>query len=257
MVQVPCRYWETPAIPPWSRLFRTCLKQLARPDAILVVSAHYETETTTISGTAVPDMIFDYYGFPDPAYQLRYAAPGAPDLASEIAAKLNAKNIDCAVDNERGLDHGTFVPLLLMYPDADIPVMQLSIANDLDPQKHIAIGQALSTLSKKNILVLGSGMSFHNMKAYRDITPDNKNAGLLFNSWLTETLTSPAFEADNRFKRLTEWQNAPESRFAHPREEHLLPLHVCAGLGFELDRKATLFFEDDLLGYRTLGALWT
>ena len=147
--------------------FMTALpEKLHRPDAILVISAHWEEHVPTLLGAEYPPMFYDYYGFPEEAYKITYPAPGNPELVSRISALLAENNMLPKIDTTRGFDHGLFIPLKLMYPEADIPSIQLSLIRGLDPAMHIALGKALGSLMQENILVIGSGFSFHNMNAF-------------------------------------------------------------------------------------------
>ena len=235
--------------------FMTALPaQLSRPEAILVVSAHWEESAATLTGAAAPEMFYDYYGFPEQAYQITYPAPGNPELASRIAALLQENNINVRIDPKRGYDHGLFIPLKLMYPQADIPCLQLSLLRGLNPSAHIALGKALRALNAENILVIGSGFSFHNMQGFAwggngGADPAND----AFQTWLIETCSGSALTQPERETRLVEWQKAPSARYCHPREEHLLPLHVCFGMA---EKPAKLIFDDRILGKRSVGFLW-
>ena len=140
--------------------------RLPRPDAILVISAHWEESTATLIGAPNPVMFYDYYGFPAKAYEIKYPAPGSPELANRIAGLLIENKIPARIDPQRGFDHGLFIPLKMMYPQADIPSLQLSLLRGLNPVAHIALGKALRQLAKENILVIGSGFSFHNLKLF-------------------------------------------------------------------------------------------
>jgi 4,5-DOPA dioxygenase extradiol len=228
-------------------------KKLHKPEAILVISAHWEEQVPTLLGAENPPMFYDYYGFPEETYEITYPAPGNPELVNRIVALLSEKNIPSQIDPRRGFDHGLFIPLKLMYPEADIPSIQLSLIRGLDPAAHIALGKALSSLMQENILVVGSGFSFHNMGAFSwqglD-APDPANDA--FQDWLIETCTGSHTE-EAREKRLVEWEKAPSARYCHPREEHLLPLHVCQGIG---GTSAELIFDDKILGKRSIGFLW-
>ncbi len=229
---------------------------LPRPSTILVVTAHWEEDIATISTSLAPGMLYDYSGFPPETYQFKYAAPGNPDLAQRVAALLERAGIESRFDSQRDYDHGTFVPLMLMYPRADIPVVQLSLTRNLDPKKHIALGRALAPLREQGVLILGSGMSFHNMRAF--FSPDKTIRGRseLFDSWLTDTLTHPGFNLHERDARLVDWQSAPEARFCHPREEHLLPLHVCFGAGSAASPVARKVFTGFLFNTKIAAFLW-
>ena len=227
--------------------------QLTRPDAILVVSAHWEEREATLLSAPNPPMFYDYYGFPPEAYEITYPAPGSPELAARISALLTNKGIPSRLDPQRGFDHGLFIPLKMMYPQADIPCLQLSLLRGLNPVAHLALGRALRTLSNENILVIGSGFSFHNMQAFSweaDDRPDAANDA--FQDWLIQTITTPMAE-DEREQRLVEWEKAPAARYCHPREEHLLPLHVCQGMA---GQPGKLIFDDKILGKRAVAFLW-
>ena len=195
-----------------------------RPQAVLVVSGHWETDGFAFSGAEHPALIYDYYNFPPHTYQLRYEVPGAPALAARAAALLAAAGIEAAVDPARGLDHGVFVPLMVALPDADIPVVEMSVDRGLDPALHLAAGRALASLRDEGVLILGSGMSFHNMRGYGD--PRFTAPSEAFDGWLEATLTQ-AGEA--REAGLIKWEAAPAARLSHPHAEHLLPLMVAAG----------------------------
>ena len=227
--------------------------RLRKPDAILVISAHWEERTATLLSAHTPPMFYDYYGFPDEAYDITYPAPGSPELANRIAGLLLKNKISARLDPERGFDHGLFIPLKLMYPQADIPSLQLSLLRGLNPAAHIALGKALRELMVENILVIGSGFSFHNMRAFSwqgMNTPDPANDA--FQNWLIEGCTGPISQSE-REQLFIEWQKAPSARYCHPREEHLLPLHVCLGMA---DKPASTIFDDYILGKRGVGFLW-
>ena len=196
----------------------------ARPNAILVVSGHWETDGFAFTGAEAPGLIYDYRGFPAHTYELRYDAPGAPALAARAAALLAGAGMKAAVDPGRGLDHGVFVPLKVAFPDADIPVVEMSVDRALDPALHIAAGRALAPLRDDGVLIVASGMSFHNMRAYGD--PRATARSQAFDDWLTESI---ALDGASRAERLEAWADAPSARFAHPQEEHLVPLMVAAG----------------------------
>ncbi|MBN8239774.1 DODA-type extradiol aromatic ring-opening family dioxygenase [Marinobacter nauticus] len=204
---------------------------LRKPSAILVISAHWEEAIPTITSGTTPSLIYDYYGFPSEAYKIEYPCPGEPVLAQQVAQALDQAGIQARLDDQRGLDHGAFVPLKLMYPEAKIPCIQLSLVNTLDASTHLAIGRALQALDYDNLLVLGSGFSFHNMRAFFAAqTPEIQARNLAFEDWLEQTCGDSSLSEPERAKRLADWEQAPHARFCHPREEHLLPLHVCYGL---------------------------
>ena len=234
------------------------LQQLAgmleKPSAIVVISAHWEAGRPTLTSGASPELIYDYYGFPEESYEIEYPAPGQPELARVIAGKLNEKGIDAELDGQRGFDHGLFVPLKIMYPDADIPCIQLSLVNSLDPDEHIRIGEALAEHPDETLLILGSGFSFHNMRAFFAPASDESRAlNASFEQWLVETCTSPGLDEAERRRRLVDWASAPGARYCHPREEHLLPLHVCYGAA---GRPAEKTIEFEAIGKKASAYLW-
>ncbi len=226
---------------------------LRKPEAIVVISAHWEESITTVLNGKTPPMFYDYYGFPEETYEVNYPAPGNPELAQEIVDLLKGQGLAARPDSQRGFDHGLFIPLMLMYPDADIPAIQLSLIRGLDATTHVALGNALRALMQKNILIVGSGFSFHNMYAFSwqgTANPDPKNDA--FQDWLIETITKTDSQAE-REQKLIDWESAPSARYCHPREEHLLPLHVCQGLA---DKPGKVVFDDAILGKRAVAFLW-
>jgi 4,5-DOPA dioxygenase extradiol len=228
-------------------------EQLRKPESVLVISAHWEENSATLLGAAAPSMFYDYYGFPEEAYALTYPAPGDPGLAHRIAGMLQQREIPARIDARRGFDHGLFIPLKLMYPEADIPCLQLSLIRGLDPALHVALGAALRDLKRENILVIGSGFSFHNMGAFSwgaGHALDRANDA--FQDWLIETCTGLLPQTEGE-RRLTHWEEAPSARYCHPRGEHLLPLHVCAGMA---DGPGVTIFDDYIAGKRSVAFLW-
>ena len=195
-----------------------------RPKAFVVVTAHWEEAQPTVSTAAAPGMLYDYYGFPAHTYQLKYPAPGAPAIAAEVMDRLAAAGLKVGDNAERGFDHGVFVPFLIVDPAAQIPVVMLSLQRDLDPTLHLAVGKALAPLRDQGIAIVGSGMSFHDLRHFRD---GDGRASQIFDAWLDETLTRS--DPATREQRLVQWSQAPEARACHPREEHLLPLMVVVG----------------------------
>lgn len=227
--------------------------RIRKPDAILVISAHWEEKVATVLGATMPPLLYDYYGFPKEAYAITYPAPGHPELAQRIVTLLDRRQIPGDIDAQRGFDHGLFIPLKMIYPQADIPALQVSLLRGLNPAAHLALGKALRPLMAENILVIGSGFSFHNMGAFtwqRNSAPDSANDD--FQNWLIEVCTN-RMSQEERERHLVEWEQAPAARYCHPREEHLLPLHVCAGM---TDQPATVVFDDAILGKRAIAFLW-
>lgn len=235
-------------------LLRAIATRITKPSAIIVISAHWEEKVATVTHGAQPSMIYDYYGFPSEAYEFRYAAPGAPELARNVAELLGGHGIESRLDNERGFDHGLYVPLMLMYPEADIPCIQVSLLDSLDSREHVRIGEALSGLAREGVLIIGSGFSFHNMRAFREpATPETKAMNAGFETWLIDTCSSQSISEPDRTERLVSWEIAPHARYCHPREEHLLPLHVCYGA---VKRPCSAAFELPILGRQASFYLW-
>jgi 4,5-DOPA dioxygenase extradiol len=227
---------------------------LGTPSAILVISAHWEEDVPTITSGAHPPLIYDYYGFPEESYKITYPAPGEPALAQDIFRLLQKRGIDARMDDDRGFDHGLFVPLKIMFPGAHIPCVQLSLVNGLAPAKHIELGRALRSLKERKVLILGSGFSFHNMRAFFTPNPDIPDSrNIAFQEWLIETCTNDRLSPDKRDEQLIAWSIAPHARYCHPREEHLLPLHVCWGIG---ETPAKLAFDGEILGKRAVALRW-
>jgi aromatic ring-opening dioxygenase catalytic subunit (LigB family) len=214
----------------------------AVPSAVLCVSGHWEAPDFAVTASPHPPMLYDYYGFPEHTYRVRYAAPGSPELARRVQKLLVEAGIEAGLDPLRGYDHGTFVPLSVIYPSADVPVVQLSLKRGLDPGTHLAAGAALAPLREEGVLILGSGMSYHNLMR---MGPSARGPSREFDDWLAKTmLESPPAE---RRERLLGWSAAPSARAAHPREEHLIPLMVAVGAAGD-EPAACVYHEEDLLG---------
>lgn len=199
-----------------------------KPSALLVVSGHWEEPAFTAGSGARPGLVFDYSGFPEHTYRLTWPAPGAPALAARVKSLLAGAGLPAATDPSRGYDHGVFVPLKVAFPGAEIPVVTLSLAGSLDPAMHLAAGRALEPLRDEGVLIVASGMSFHNLRAY--FQPQTAERARAFDAWLTQAVSSPAAERDSLLKG---WRDAPFAAFSHPRKEHLIPLFVAAGAGGE------------------------
>jgi 4,5-DOPA dioxygenase extradiol len=227
---------------------------LTKPAAIVVISAHWEERQPTITSGESPSLMYDYYGFPKESYEIQYPAPGKPELAGKIFELLKKNGIEAALDERRGFDHGVFVPLKIMYPGADIPCVQISLVGNLSPIDHIQMGKALSELVSDNVLILGSGFSFHNMNAF--FSPPTKETRAMnesFEQWLIDTCANQELEESERERRLKNWESAPAARFCHPREEHLLPLHVCYG---SAQSPASQVFICEIMGIKASLYLW-
>jgi aromatic ring-opening dioxygenase catalytic subunit (LigB family) len=246
----PCFFMDWSPRGTWTRL-RIFLEGLAktmpeRPKAIVVVSAHWLAQTFTVGATATPGMIFDYFGFPDHTYALRFDAPGQPVLAARVVDRLRNVDLAAASDPDRGFDHGVFIPLLIAFPEADIPVVTLSLRADLDPEAHRLAGSALKGLRDDGVLIVGSGMSFHNMQGYNN--PAFRLPSERFDTWLTTAVEQHDPEAHAH--ALATWTQAPDAELCHPRgkSEHLIPLMVAAGAaGDGLGRRV---FNDELMDVR-------
>lgn len=229
-------------------------KRLERPSAILVISAHWEAHVPTLTSGSKPPLIYDYYGFPQESYAIEYPCPGEPGLAASVKRALDGAGFAARLDDTRGLDHGVFVPLKIMYPAADIPCVQLSLLEGLDASAHVRIGRALAKVAHDGLLVIGSGFSFHNMKAF--FTPETAQTSAMntsFEQWLIDTLGDAGIAEPERARRLEMWEQAPFARYCHPREEHLLPLHVCYGLVQTACRE---YFELEILHKKSSMYLW-
>jgi len=198
-----------------------------RPRAVLVVSAHWITARPTVGNAASHHLLYDYYNFPDYTYRLQYPAKGAPDVAARVVELLSNSGIVAETDDRRGIDHGVFVPFKLIYPDADVPIVPMSLQRGLDAADHLAIGAALEPLRDEGVLIVGSGMSFHNIPAMMSLSHPAQAAA--FDAWLSTTAEDP--DPVRRNASLAQWEQAPAARFAHPQEEHLIPLMVAAGAG--------------------------
>lgn len=195
-----------------------------KPKSIVVFSAHWESDPIKISSASTPKMYFDYHGFPPESYEYKYPAPGSPVLAHKIQSLLGNAGLESELDDQRGFDHGVFIPLMIMYPEADIPVVSVSLHSS-SAQTNIQIGRALQPLREEGILILGSGYTFHNMDAFFRPSDESHLASVQFNEWLKDTILSSSGDV---ISKLLEWDNAPGARISHPREEHLLPLFMTA-----------------------------
>ncbi len=223
----PCFFmdWTMGPADTWDRMgtFLRSFASLPRPRAILVVSGHWEERGFAVTGGERPSLLYDYYGFPESTYALTYAAPGSPELAGRVAELLGEAGLAARVDRDRGWDHGVFIPLKLMYPEAEIPVVQMSLDESLDPELHLRAGAALQSLREEGVRIVGSGMSYHNLRMFGPRAGAPSEA---FDAWLTAAV-------ERRGGRLADWAKAPGARESHPREEHLAPLFVAAGAAGE------------------------
>ncbi|WP_109466344.1 DODA-type extradiol aromatic ring-opening family dioxygenase [Albibacillus kandeliae] len=211
------------------------------PKAILMVSGHWETNEVAVMHSAQPSMEYDYYGFPKHTYDIVYPAPGAPALAERTAELLKAAGFAARLDDSQGFDHGTFVPAYIMYPEAQVPVFQVSIRKDYDPAKHFAIGRALAPLRDEGVLIVGSGLSYHNLRLFG---PQAKVPSTEFDTWLAGVMQLPPAE---RTAALLDWESAPYARICHAQEDHLVPLFTALGAA-EQDAATQVYHETGIFG---------
>lgn len=233
---------------PWMADWRAMFKNLEasflrmvtdlpeRPKAILMISGHWEDDSFAVMTSAHPPLVYDYHGFPPHTFQITYPAPGAPDIARRAADLIAKAGLPVRLDDKQGYDHGTFVPAYIMYPEADVPLFQISLRHGYSPAEHLALGRALAPLRDEGVLILGSGLSYHNLRLFG---PGAKEPSEGFDAWLSDALAkSPA----ERTKAIENWEQAPYARVAHKEEDHLVPLFVA--LGAAEGDKATMVYHD-------------
>lgn len=233
-----------PWIPQMRAMFATLeasLKQLVvdhgeKPKAILMISGHWEEDNVAIMGSAKPPMLYDYFGFPPETYSITYDAPGAPDVAARASDLLAEAGIKANVDTQRGFDHGTYSVMEVMYPAADMPLLQVSMLKSYDPADHIAIGRALAPLRKEGVMIVGSGLSFHNLRLMQG---GGKLPSAQFDAWLYDAMMA---EPETRKQAIIDWETAPAARICHQEEDHLVPLFVA--LGAAENDTATRIYHD-------------
>lgn len=238
-----------PWLPDWRIKFRKLEASLAAipdelpctPKAVLVISGHWTTTPCAVISSAHPPMVYDYYGFPKETYDVVYPAPGAPEYAIRTARLIQSAGHEALLDATRGFDHGAFVPLHVMYPQANAPMYQLSLMEGYDPAAHIALGRAIAALRDEGVLIIGSGLSYHNLGLFNSAAREPSGA---FDQWLFETLAAPP---DQRTKAMIDWTQAPFARICHPNEDHLAPLFCALGAA-ENDRATRIYHEDDVFG---------
>ncbi|MCV2881379.1 DODA-type extradiol aromatic ring-opening family dioxygenase [Actibacterium sp. XHP0104] len=234
-----------PWIPDMRKMFVNLEASLARmpeeigeiPKAILMVSGHWEAPEFAVMSSPKPPMVYDYSGFPAHTYDITYPAPGAPDLAQRTADLLAQAGLPTRLDAAQGFDHGTFVPAYIMYPEANVPVYQVSLQHGYDPQAHFALGRALAPLRDEGVLIVGSGLSYHNLRLFG---PGAKDPSTAFDTWLQEVL---ARDPEARTQALLNWEEAPYARVCHREEDHLVPLF--AALGAAEGARATQVYHDE------------
>lgn len=211
------------------------------PKAILMVSAHWESQQGEflVQANPKPSMYYDYYNFPEHTYHVVYPAPGQPELAQHVLELIQQAGGQAKLDTERGFDHGAFVPAYVIYPDAQVPMIQLSIDADYDPERHLQLGHALRSLREEGVLILGSGASYHNL---RFLGPEGAAPSMAFDEWLEQTLVHTDSYSD-KLQLIKQWEFAPAARIAHAREDHLVPLFVALGASDENDHVTRILFS--------------
>ncbi len=212
-----------------------------RPKAVLMISGHWETEGFAVMSNPQPPMVYDYTGFPPETYQITYPAPGAPDLAARTHALLAAAGLPTRLDAEMGYDHGTFAPMAVIYPEADVPLYQVSLQQGYDPATHFAMGRALAPLRDEGVVIIGSGLSYHNLRAFG---PGARVPSEAFDAWLNEALMLPP---EARTEALLNWEQAPHARDCHAQEDHLAPIFAALGAA-EQDRMTRIYHQTEIFG---------
>eukprot|EP00934_Nitzschia_sp_Nitz4_P003422 Nitzschia sp. Nitz4//scaffold227_size32659//31430//32326//NITZ4_007902-RA/size32659-processed-gene-0.21-mRNA-1//1//CDS//3329542806//3412//frame0 len=208
------------------------------PKAILVISAHWEERVPTMLSSEKPPLLYDYYGFPPESYSIKWPAPGSPWLVDSVKKCLEAHGLPSATDSKRGFDHGVFIPMKVMYNEPTIPTVQLSMLTGLNEKQHIELGRALAPLRDQGVLIVASGLSYHNLNGF--FGGGARADSDAFGGWLKEVLTGPI---EKREESLLNWAKAPAARRCHPRSEHFLPLLVAAGAA---ENEASIVDFDDM-----------
>lgn len=238
-----------PWVPDWRQRFVNLEASLAQtprqlpeaPKAVLVISGHWETPQFTVMSGKNPPMVYDYFGFPPHTYEITYPAPGDPALARRIAGLISEAGLPTQFDDARGYDHGAFVPLFVIYPEANVPVVQLSLQQGYDPTRHVALGRAVARLRDEGVLIIGSGLSYHNLSLFG---PGARAPSEAFDAWLGQTLALPS---PARTAKIVDWEKAPYARICHPREDHLAPLFVALGAA-EGEPATRVYHDEGLFG---------
>lgn len=228
---------------------KALLAQLPEPPrAVLAVSGHWEEPEFTVSSAAQPGMVYDYFGFPEHTYSIRYAAPGDPALAARVCELAAAAGIAMGDDPQRGFDHGTFSMMQPIRPEADLPVVSLSMKQGYDPAAHLALGRALAPLRDEGVVIMGSGLTYHNLRMFdsRAVEPSRQ-----FDAWLRHSLLD--LPPEERAAELMRWEAAPFARTVHPREDHLIPLMVALGAA-GADPATCIYSQADLFGGITVSS---
>lgn len=218
------------------------------PRAVLVISGHWECEVLAVHSGNRHSLYYDYHGFPPHTYELQWPARGSPEVAARARELLEQNGFETREESARGLDHGVFIPFMLVYPQADVPVVQLSLQRDLDPAMHLDVGKALQPLRDEGVLIVGSGMSYHNL---RKLFVDQVDANLSaenFDTWLGHAVMAEPWQ---REQCLVEWRSALGALEAHPRSNHLLPLMVAAGAAG--NDRGRVVYNERLMGKKISG----
>lgn len=231
------------AFAPLEEAFRRMPAEIGqRPRAVLMISGHWEeTDAYAVMSAPTPPMVYDYHNFPPHTYQIRYPAPGAPALAAEVADRIAAAGLPARLDPARGYDHGCFVPMAVIWPEADMPLFQVSMRSHYDPAEHLALGRALAPLREEGVLILGSGLSYHNLRAFG---PGARVPSTAFDQWLDDTLALPPAA---RSAALLEWERAPHARDCHAQEDHLVPLFAALGAA-ETEPARRVYHQREIFG---------
>lgn len=212
-----------------------------QPKAILMVSGHWEQDDFAVMASPHPPMVYDYYNFPPFTYEIKYEAPGAPELARRTADLIAAAGLPTHLDTAQGFDHGVFAPMAVMYPKADVPTYQVAIRQGYDPETHLALGRALAPLREEGVAIVGSGLSYHNL---RRMGEPGREPSAAFDRWLGEALAS---DPADRVARLKQWEKAPAARICHPEEDHLIPLMTAVGAA-EGEPATRIYHDTDVYG---------
>jgi aromatic ring-opening dioxygenase catalytic subunit (LigB family) len=248
----PWSYMDGPGRQSYAELERSLVAMRpelkSRVRAILMISGHWEEMGFAISSAARPEMLYDYGGFPDYLYRIRYAAPGSPALAARVQGLLAAGNISARLDDQRGFDHGTFSIMHVLAPEEDLPIVQLSMDSRMDPALHLQVGRLLAPLRTEGVLIVGSGFSFHNF-FIREARAGDSSA--TFDDWLQHALINA--KPAERTQLLIRWEGAPFARAAHPHEDHLIPLMVAVGAAEEEQAQCT-YHQTDFWNHHTVSS---
>ncbi len=212
------------------------------PAAVLMISGHWEDQDTySVMASPRPPMVYDYHGFPPETYEITYPAPGAPELAEQAADLIRNAGLPARTDTQQGFDHGTFAPMAIMYPEANIPTFQISLRSHYDPAEHLAVGRALAPLRDQGVLIVGSGLSYHNLRL---MGREGEKPSAAFDAWLNDALMS---DPERRTNAMLDWESAPSARVCHAQEDHLVPLFVALGAA-EADPATRVYHETQFFG---------